>query len=108
MSDIDSVSVEELAAGTKILDVREAYEWEEGHIAGAVHIPLDELPLRFEELDPDEDLYVICRSGGRSFRAVQWLNAQGYSALNVIGGMGAWQDADKPMVSENGQAPQVR
>lgn len=108
MSDLENVSVEELTAGTKILDVREGYEWEEGHIADAVHIPLDELPVRFEELDPDEDLYVICRSGGRSFRAVQWLNAQGYSALNVLGGMGAWQDAEKPMVSENGQPPQVR
>lgn len=108
MSDIDSVSVEELAADAKILDVRETYEWEEGHILGAVHIPLDELPVRFAELDPDEDLHVVCRSGGRSFRAVQWLNAQGYSALNVLGGMGAWQDAGKPMVAENGQTPQVR
>lgn len=108
MSDVDSVSVEELTTGIKILDVREDYEWDEGHIVGACHIPLDELPTRLEELDPDEDLYVICRSGGRSLRAVQWLDAQGYSAFNVIGGMGAWQDAEKPMVANNGQAPQVR
>ncbi|WP_041684847.1 rhodanese-like domain-containing protein [Renibacterium salmoninarum] len=108
MSEFENVAVTELNDGTKILDVREDYEWDEGHIAGAVHIPLEELPTRFEELDPDEDLYVICRSGGRSARATQWLNAQGYSALNVIGGMGAWQDAEKPMVSENGEPPNVR
>ncbi|NYE96044.1 rhodanese-related sulfurtransferase [Psychromicrobium silvestre] len=108
MNEFESVPIEQLTEQVTILDVREQYEWDEGHIAGAVHLPLDELPLRFEELDPDEDLYVICRTGGRSFRAVQWLIAQGYSAFNVAGGMGAWQDAEKPMVSENGQPPQVR
>ena len=108
MSELDSVSVTELVPGMTILDVREGYEWAEGHISGALHIPLEELPARFEELDPDEDLYIICRTGGRSSRAVQWLNAQGYSAFNVAGGMGAWQDAAKPMVSENGQTPNVR
>lgn len=108
MSEFESIPVDQLAAGMKILDVREDYEWDEGHIAAAVHIPLDELPARLEELDPDEDLYVCCRSGGRSSRAVQWLNDQGYSAFNVTGGMGAWQDAGKPMVSENGDVPQVR
>ncbi|MBW4095472.1 MAG: rhodanese-like domain-containing protein [Acidobacteria bacterium] len=103
-----SVSVTELTEKTSILDVREDYEWEEGHIAGALHIPLGDLPNRLEELDPDEDLHVICRSGGRSFRATAWLNANGYTAINVDGGMGAWQDAELPMVSENSQTPVVR
>lgn len=94
--------------GAVLLDVREEYEWEEGHIEGALHIPMEELPLRFAELDPDEDVYVICRSGGRSFRAAQWLEGQGYSAINVAGGMGSWQDEDRPMVSDNGHKPQVR
>ena len=44
-----------------------------GSRRGALHIPLDQLPARLDELDPDEDLYVICRTGGRSFRAAQWL-----------------------------------
>ena len=54
------------------------------------------------------DVYVICRSGGRSARATEWLNLNGFDAINVKGGMGAWLDAEKPIVSENGQEPQVR
>ncbi|MFI5086320.1 MAG: rhodanese-like domain-containing protein [Actinomycetales bacterium] len=110
MSEIESpsVNVEALGTDVRILDVREDYEWEEGHIDGALHIPLGQLPERLDELDPDEDLHIVCRSGGRSFRATQWLNDNGYTAVNVNGGMGAWLDAGKPMVSENGQPPVVR
>lgn len=108
MSDIENVSVDSVGVEAKVLDVREDYEWEAGHIDGAVHIPLEQVPDRLEELDPDEDLHVICRSGGRSARVTAWLSANGYSAVNVDGGMGAWLEAGKPMVAENGQAPTVR
>lgn len=108
MSDVPSVTVDQIPAGAKILDVREDYEWAEGHIDGAQHIALDQVPARYGEVPLDEDVYVICRSGGRSLRAAAYLNQYGFDALNVIGGMGAWQDAQKPMVSENGQEPQVR
>ena len=108
MSDVENVDVNSVGGDATILDVREDYEWEAGHISGAVHIPLNELPLRLDELDPDVDLHVVCRSGGRSFRATEWLNSNGYSAVNVHGGMGAWLDAGKPIVSENGQEPQVQ
>ena len=91
-----------------LLDVREPDEWEAGHAEGAVHIPLMELPQRIGELPDDADLYVICRSGGRSARAVAWLAQNGYDATNVDGGMGAWASAGKPMVSETGEAPTVR
>lgn len=107
MSDTMSVSVNELAANAVILDVREDYEWDAGHVDGALHIPLEQLPGRFEELDPDVDVNVICRTGGRSFRATTWLSQNGYSAFNVVGGMGAWFEADKPMVSSNGETPHV-
>ena len=60
------------------------------------------------EIPLDEDVYVICRSGGRSLKATEYLNQNGFDAINVKGGMGAWQDAEYPMVSENGQDPQVR
>ena len=76
--------------------------------AGAVHIPLGELPVRFEELDPDTDTYVICRTGGRSAQAAAWLVSQGYTALLVAGGMGDWLEAGLPLRSENGQEPTVR
>lgn len=104
---MENVSVESLTGDAVVLDVREDYEWAAGHAEGALHIPLDELPDRLGELDPDTDVAVICRTGGRSARATQWLEANGYSAVNVTGGMGAWLEAGKPMVSENGQEPTV-
>lgn len=107
MSDIETVPVGDLPEDARILDVREEYEWAAGHVDGAVHIPLSELPSRLDELDPDEDLFVICRTGGRSFRAVQWLVAQGYSAVNVAGGMDMWFEAGRPLVSDNGLKPVV-
>ncbi|BCT74454.1 sulfurtransferase [Sinomonas cyclohexanicum] len=107
MSDFETVRVDALPAGGTLLDVREDYEWEAGHAEGAVHIPLEQLPGRLDELDPDDDLLVICRTGGRSARAAQWLVANGYSAFNVAGGMDAWLTAGRPMVAENGQTPTV-
>ena len=105
MSDIETVT--DVPADAKILDVREDYEWSAGHAEGALHIPLDQLPARLGELDPDEDLYVICRTGGRSFRAAQWLVGQGYSALNVAGGMDQWLESGLPLVSDNGLKPVI-
>ena len=107
MSDFDTVTVSGIPEGARILDVREDYEWVAGHAAGALHIPLDQLPARLEELDPDEDLYVICRTGGRSFRAAQWLSGHGYSALNVAGGMDQWLETGLPLVSDNGLKPVI-
>jgi rhodanese-related sulfurtransferase len=107
MSDFDTVTVSAIPEGATVLDVREDYEWVAGHAEGALHIPLDQLPARLDELDPDEDLYLICRTGGRSFRAAQWLVGQGYSALNVAGGMDQWLENGKPLVSDNGLKPVV-
>jgi rhodanese-related sulfurtransferase len=107
MSDFDTVTVNDVPADAAILDVREDYEWVAGHAEGAVHIPLDQLPGRLDDLDPDQDLYVICRTGGCSFRAAQWLVGQGYSAVNVAGGMDQWLESGKPLVSDNGLKPVV-
>ena len=107
MSDFDTVPVNDVPADAVILDVREDYEWVAGHAEGAVHIPLDQLPARLDDLDPDQDLYVICRTGGRSFRAVQWLTGQGYAAINVSGGMDQWLEAGRPLISDNGLKPLV-
>ncbi|GAA3327046.1 rhodanese-like domain-containing protein [Paeniglutamicibacter sulfureus] len=108
MSDFETVSVDQVPADALILDVREEYEWVEGHATGAVHIPLADLPLRLEELDPDTDAYIICRTGGRSAQAAAWLVSQGYCAFNIAGGSGAWLEAGLPLESENGQEPTVR
>lgn len=98
--DVPEIEVDELAekvaAGAKVVDVRHDHEYEEGHVPSAVLIPLPELPDRLAEL-PDESFYVICRSGGRSRRAAEFLRAQGHEVVNVSGGMLDWVDRDKPV-----------
>jgi rhodanese-related sulfurtransferase len=108
VGNLPSASVEEIPEGAHILDVREDFEWEAGHVEGAQHIPLGLLPERYGEVEPDDDVYVICRSGGRSLQATAWLRQYGFEPVNVLGGMGAWADAGKPMVSETGETPTVR
>jgi rhodanese-related sulfurtransferase/molybdopterin-guanine dinucleotide biosynthesis protein A len=86
------------AAGAYVLDVRRPDEYEEGHVPGAVLIPLDQLEGRRSEIPADRPLLVICRSGARSARAVEALNAAGFDAINVAGGTLAWIDAGQPVV----------
>jgi len=105
---VPSVPAHEVSDGARVLDVREPDEWEAGHIAGAVHIPLGDVPARVGEIAGDDDLVVVCRSGGRSARAVAWLRRSGIDAINLDGGMGAWVAAGRPMVSETGSDPFVR
>lgn len=84
---------QKLAAGEKlnIIDVREADETAAGMIPGAKHIPLGQIPDRLRELNKNELYYIICRSGGRSGKACQFLNAHGYKAVNIAGGMLEWE-----------------
>ena len=95
-----------LPEGLVVLDVREPVEWRQGHIEGALHVPLMELPQRFTEL-PDAQLLVVCRVGGRSAQATGYLVAQGIEAVNLDGGMLEWEAAGRAMVSETGDAPTV-
>ncbi|WP_063763171.1 rhodanese-like domain-containing protein [Streptomyces sp. NRRL WC-3742] len=89
-------------AEAALLDVREQDEWDAGHVDGALHIPIGQVVARLGEL-PDEKLYVLCRVGGRSAQVVQYLVQQGRDAVNVDGGMYAWEGAGRPMVSSTGQ-----
>lgn len=108
MTEVPTVSVQDLADDAVLLDVREPDEWAAGHAPNAVHIPLGDVPARLDELpEPDATLPVICRSGGRSSRAVQWLLAQGFEVVNVDGGMRAWAGAGKAMTADGGQEPTV-
>ena len=103
--DINGVS-DPLPPDLHVLDVCEDVEWRHGHIAGATHIPLAQLPGRLAEVPPDRTL-VVCKVGGRSARAVAYLTAQGRDAVNLDGGMLDWSTAGRPMVSETGTDPQV-
>ena len=95
-----------LPDGVSVLDVREDIEWVHGHIDGATHIPLHELPARSDEV-PEGQLLVVCKVGGRSAQATAWLVHYGHDAVNLAGGMLEWAEAGRPMVSETGAAPQV-
>lgn len=74
-----------------ILDVRESAEYAFGHIEGAKSIPLGELESRLEELDREQEIYVICRTGNRSDLAAQLLAKNGFTKVyNVLPGMNEW------------------
>ena len=103
---VPTVDVSAVPAGAPLLDVREQDEWDAGHVEGALHIPMGQLLSRLDEL-PDERLYVLCRVGGRSAQVVQYLVAQGRDAVNVDGGMYAWEAAGRPMTGSDGATPYV-
>ena len=95
------ITVRELAAlgeGVRLIDVREESEWDEIRVPYAIHVPLGAVPDRLELFD-GTPTYVICRSGGRSGRACEFVAEQGHDAVNVQGGMIAWCDADLLTVS---------
>ncbi|WP_028637980.1 rhodanese-like domain-containing protein [Nocardioides sp. URHA0032] len=95
-----------LPEGLVVLDVREPVEWQYGHIEGALHIPMSELPARHAEL-PDAQTLVVCKVGGRSAQAAMWLQQQGHEVVNLAGGMLDWAAAGRSMVSEYDGPPQV-
>jgi rhodanese-related sulfurtransferase len=105
---VPTVSASELPEDAVVLDVREDDEWVHGHIDGATHIPMGDVPSRLDELPEGDPLYITCRGGGRSARVAAWLNQNGFDAVNVGGGMGEWEAAGRPMVSETGEPPFVR
>ncbi|HCM84597.1 MULTISPECIES: rhodanese-like domain-containing protein [Enterococcus] len=74
----------------KIIDVREAYEYQMGHVPHAKNLPLSGLGASTSELNPDNDYYLICQSGARSENACAFLDSQGFKVINVLGGTSAW------------------
>ena len=102
---VPTVDVAAVPADALLLDVREQDEWDAGHVEGALHIPMGEIVQRIDELPADDRrLYVVCRVGGRSAQVVRYLAAQGRDAVNVDGGMYAWEAAGRPMAA-SGDSP---
>ena len=96
----DEVSVQEMKRalenaklGIRVIDVREPDEYEIARVKGVPLFPLSALQQRFTELDPNQTLYVHCKSGVRSLKAVNFLKQQGFKyAKSVKGGISAWSD----------------
>ena len=84
-----------LADGWMLLDVRTEDEWAEGRIAGSVHIPMDQLLQRLDEVG--DRVVCVCTVGARSARVTQFLNSQGREAVNLEGGLYAWASGGFPI-----------
>ncbi|HET7067076.1 MAG TPA: rhodanese-like domain-containing protein [Nocardioides sp.] len=98
-----------LPEGLLVLDVREDDEWRLGHVDGSVHVPLMQLGERYAELTGPaaEQVLVVCRSDNRSAYAAGFLISQGVDAVNLDGGLLAWQGAGRPLVADGDRPPTV-
>lgn len=109
--EVPTTTVEQLTAplpeGVTVLDVREAYEWDAGHVEGALHVPLSEVGQRAGEVPSDGQVLCVCRVGARSARAVLFLRTRGVDAVNLHGGMLAWAGAGRPLVRADAVDPEV-
>jgi rhodanese-related sulfurtransferase len=86
--------------GAYVVDVREAWEFESGHVPKAHHIALNTVPDHLNEFPKDQKIWVICQSGGRSMTAANYLEANGFEAVSVAGGTGSWIGAGKDVSFE--------
>lgn len=97
MSPMEFAKRSEADPAPVLLDVREDWELAISRIDAAVHIPMGEIPSRFRELEPDRDIVVMCRSGGRSAVVARFLLQQGYPRVwNLSGGILAWSEQVDP------------
>ena len=82
-----------------LLDVREAWEFDNCRIAGSRSMPMRSIPARYHELRRDEDIVIICHHGARSFQVGMFLEQMGFtSVINLHGGVAAWaRDVDPAM-----------
>ena len=96
---IQEISVDQLAeqleAGARLIDVREPDEFEQARVPQAQLIPLATVPQHVDEFRGDGTTYVICRSGGRSMQACEFVAAQGADVVNVAGGTLAWVESGR-------------
>ncbi len=86
-------------SGVMIVDVRTPAEYAEGHIAGAVNLPLQTIETWYKDLPKDKPVYLYCRSGNRSQQAAEFLKKKGFSNIfNEKGGLIAWKERNYPLV----------
>lgn len=104
---VPEVDVEEFArqyaAGGRVIDVRERDEYLNGHVPGALSVPLGTVPDHVDAFTVEEPTFVICLSGARSRRVAEWLADQGTHVINVDGGTRGWILSGRDVVA--GEAP---
>jgi rhodanese-related sulfurtransferase len=86
----------------QVIDVREPYEREAGHIAGTRHIALNDLSAQAASLQQDRPVVFYCRVGARSTMAAQALRAAGFQAYSMQGGLLRWAQEDRPLSPQDG------
>ena len=86
------------ADGAFVIDVREPQEYAEGHVPGAMLIPLASLPHHVGQIPAGQPVYIICASGNRSWTAARFLAGRGIDATSVMGGTGDWAARGLPVV----------
>jgi rhodanese-related sulfurtransferase len=103
---ISEISVDQLADAIEqpgstalLIDVREVDEYVDGHVSGAVLVPLGTVPDNVDAFRGEGTTYVICKSGGRSMRACEFLADHGIDAVNVAGGTMGWMASGREVVS---------
>ncbi|MFJ7287184.1 rhodanese-like domain-containing protein [Curtobacterium sp. NPDC098951] len=90
-----------IEAGARLFDVREQGEWDEVHAEAATLVPMSELVARWKEIDGGgQPAIIVCHSGGRSARVVAALEQSGVPAVNLVGGMVAWEQSGAPVVRD--------
>ena len=101
------VSTEETARAlaedsAQVVDVREDYEREAGHVAGTRHIVLGQVAANAESIDPERPVIFMCRVGSRSFMAAQAFRQGGFDAYSMAGGVLQWAEEGRPLAPEGG------
>jgi len=104
---MDALALSKRRAEYHLLDVREADEWDAGHVEGSQHIPLGTLGERLSELPSDRTIVAVCRSGSRSGAAVRGLRQLGFAAENLDGGLASWSRAGLPLIDAQGRGGRV-
>jgi rhodanese-related sulfurtransferase len=100
-------AIERVRDSAWLLDVREQQEWDGGHAPEAHLIPMSVIESRWDEVPEGVPVIVICHSGYRSWQVTKALVAAGYDAVNVAGGMEAWQSAGGVVVEGDPGVPLV-
>ena len=94
---VPSVSPADVPGDAFLLDVREGDEWAAGRITGSVHVPMNTIPARSDEVPREGDVVVVCRVGARSAQVAAYLRQLGWTNVrNLDGGVEAWAAGGRP------------